>query len=277
MTRRLFAAAVALTLALTGCSFFGSARDSNDKITQATQLEWKNVQAGDCVPDMPEKDSYEKLPVVPCDQPHKAQVFKITTLEGSLPPSDDDVQAKVALDCIPAFKTFFGGSYYAAEEYKITYFSPDSAMWMSGDHSIQCLAKKKDGGDITGDLAGTMTALPNVVAVPEVGQCIGDPNDTTYSRGYLVIDCTAPHYYEAYATQAVTTAPASDSDSEKAADDFCVAQFATFIGIPFNDSTLSYRPFYPTTTSWAQGDKSMTCLVGSDQGGITGSLAGSQK
>ena len=50
--------------------------------------------------------------------------------------------------------------------------------------------------------------------------------------------------------------------------------FTAFIGIPFADSRYATRGYYPTTESWANGDRELLCTV-VDEGGarLTGSLA----
>jgi hypothetical protein len=57
----------------------------------------------------------------------------------------------------------------------------------------------------------------------------------------------------------------------------CQAVFADFVGIDFRSSTLDFHFYYPTPSSWAQGDRSIFCLVGDPGLTVVGTLQGAKR
>ncbi len=58
----------------------------------------------------------------------------------------------------------------------------------------------------------------------------------------------------------------------------CYDSFATYVGISYDNSTYRINSFNPTSGSWAQGDRTITCTIKSGDGSrITGSLKGAAK
>ena len=62
-----------------------------------------------------------------------------------------------------------------------------------------------------------------------------------------------------------------------ASDTFCYDQFATFVGLTYDESTLELASFYPTPESWAEGDHEIMCFISSPDGQVTGTLAGAAR
>ena len=279
MTNRALALLAAACLALTGLSGCSSARDADGNITTATTLKWSEVKEGDCVASIPSADSIDKLPVVPCKTPHKAQLYCAAELPAGSYPTQDQVQLTVLTTCIPVFKTFFGGSYFAATDYELQWIYPDTTAWAKGSHTVRAMIVRRDNADLTAGLKGTMTALANVEAEPAVGQCTGDLSNTKWNDGGIeILDCAKPHYYEVYAAQVVTAKPASNAEVKAAMTTFCKDQYVTFMGIEYDRGTMSIRPIVPLVEAWEGTPyRSIECLVGTDSGGVTGSLKDSKK
>lgn len=112
----------------------------------------------------------------------------------------------------------------------------------------------------------------------EVGSC----TDSSQLQGdevsqITLIDCAEEHDVEAYASTQVTgdTYPGKDAILEQA-DEFCLAEFTTFVGVPsYEESALFFSYLYPTEESWNDaGDREILCLVISDTP-VTGTLRGS--
>ncbi len=280
MTKRALAGLAALGLALAGVAGCAASGGPAPRvITSATTLALADARVGDCVGSVPKSQAVALLAAVPCSQPHEAQVFCAPTLTATAPPSPDQLQFQVLTDCLPQFKTFFGGSYFAATDYKLNWFLPDEAGWTSGSRAVRVVVVRGDGVAISGDLKGTMTALPNVVGVPTDDQCTGPLTGTSWNAdGVEIIDCAKPHYYEVYATLPVTTPPTTDDQIKAAMSEFCTSQYQTFTGAAYDKGGLTIRPFYPSVATWPSTPfRTITCLLGSDAGGITGSLKGSKK
>jgi len=65
-------------------------------------------------------------------------------------------------------------------------------------------------------------------------------------------------------------------DVDTLADDGCYAQFATFVGLEYEASTLDYFPIMPTAETWSQGDREVICSVFAETQ-TTGTLAGAAR
>lgn len=108
-----------------------------------------------------------------------------------------------------------------------------------------------------------------------VGDCLNiqtpnAPNDR------LSVDCELEHDAEVYA------ALVAEGDSfpgeeiiQATAYDSCGSSFESFIGVPYNDSVLSFTYLYPTEETWIAGDRETLCIVSNPSRMTLGSLRGS--
>ncbi|WP_263119144.1 hypothetical protein [Cellulomonas sp. RIT-PI-Y] len=88
------------------------------------------------------------------------------------------------------------------------------------------------------------------------------------------VPCSDAHDSEIYAEEEL---PAGDfpTDLDAQADDFCYGEFATFVGVPAENSSLGYQPMTPTEGGWEQmDDRVVQCIVMSAEP-VTGTLEGS--
>lgn len=118
-----------------------------------------------------------------------------------------------------------------------------------------------------------------------VGACLTDParsqeqeeEGSPASAGLVSAPCEEPHDYEAFAATDLTgDAYPGDAQVTRSAQDFCVAEFQTFVGLPHRDSDLVLRYVHPNAASWEAGDRTVTCLV-SGEGQTTGSLRNARR
>lgn len=112
----------------------------------------------------------------------------------------------------------------------------------------------------------------------KVGDCLNDGAASGEVSSVPTIDCAEPHDSEAYSSIII---PDGDYPGEDAvlsqADTECAADFASYVGIAYEESTLGYAYYYPTQQSWDSGDREILCLVYDPAGQVTGSLAGTAK
>ena len=90
------------------------------------------------------------------------------------------------------------------------------------------------------------------------------------------LPCTEPHDFEVFANVIIPDADAYPGESAvtEKADAECAAAFPDFVGIDYDSSIYGYSYYYPTDGSWADGDRTINCLIGDPAGKTTGSLAG---
>ncbi|MCS5715100.1 septum formation family protein [Herbiconiux sp. CPCC 205716] len=111
-----------------------------------------------------------------------------------------------------------------------------------------------------------------------VGECLNDTDGTEVSEVPLV-DCADEHDFEVYADFELTgdEFPGTDAINTQA-DEQCLTEFESFVGISYDDSTLGYTYFTPTEGSWTDGDdRLVSCLIGDPNGKVAGTLKGAAK
>lgn len=133
-------------------------------------------------------------------------------------------------------------------------------------------------GLLSGCGAVASALIPPSVPGIAVGQCTDLELSTgeTEISAIPTVDCALPHGWEAYAEHTF-----ADGDFPGVAaiqsqtEEFCLGEFETFIGVPYEESEYELQYLYPTEFTWTRAnDRLLTCLVGSDSGGVTGSLKG---
>jgi hypothetical protein len=114
----------------------------------------------------------------------------------------------------------------------------------------------------------------------EVGDCFNAPEADTVSEVELV-DCADPHQYEAYLAEDHPAAGddpfIGDEAMTEYADEVCLGEFESFVGIAWEESALNYFYLQPTAETWEIGDREILCAVYSDAGDLTGSAEGSEQ
>ncbi|WP_258184208.1 septum formation family protein [Microbacterium foliorum] len=163
-TRRALAlagSAVALSVALTGCSALngilgGGAGDADrdeetGQVTESANIDIFALKVGDCMMEAP-SGLLEDIDVVPCAEPHDQEVFyEITMDDGDF--SEEAIDA-ASQECIgDAYASFVGVAYETStlEVYPIT---PTQQTWDElNDRVVQCVISDP-AGQIEGSLEG---------------------------------------------------------------------------------------------------------------------------
>jgi len=148
--------AVALSLALTGCSalsgiFGGDAqRDEEGNVTEEQTIDIFALKVGDCMPASDSDGEINDADVVPCSEPHGDEVFfEFELADGDLP-SEDEITAEVEAQCVPAFTEFVGFDYYESA-LDFWWLTPTEDTWnQANDRLVQCVIFEPDPADPTG-------------------------------------------------------------------------------------------------------------------------------
>lgn len=171
MTRKkralaLAGAAVALSLALSGCSALSgimggsdAQRDDEGNVTEESNVDVFSLKVGDCMPATDSTGEITDVDVVPCSEPHTDEVFyEFELADGDLP-SDDEIQAEVEAECVPAFTEFVGTDYYEST-LDFWWMTPTEETWtQANDRLVQCIIYQPDEAgtgsmDVEGSLEG---------------------------------------------------------------------------------------------------------------------------
>lgn len=132
-----------------------------------------------------------------------------------------------------------------------------SAVLLAG-----CSSPASDEGQDVAEEAAEPTS--SSVLDWELGACVNDA-DTPLGADLADVPrvpCTEPHDSELFAIVTV------EGDSYPGADllidqgqTSCQEQFGEFVGIDFRSSLLDFHFYYPTPSSWSEGDRTIYCMV----------------
>lgn len=132
-------------------------------------------------------------------------------------------------------------------------------------------------GDLAGDIAKQM--VPAIA----IGECTNleaaSSEKSSEVNAIEKVPCDQAHSWEAYAEKqygADDTFPGEEAVIT-ASKDYCDAQFEGFVGRKYDESAIEVQYLYPTESSWKLKDRTITCLVGSSNKDVVGSLKGSGK
>lgn len=130
------------------------------------------------------------------------------------------------------------------------------------------------------DPSGTATAANDDADVfsIKVGDCLNDATASGTVTTAPIVPCAQPHDSEAFKSIVMKDGDYPGDDAVKSqADEGCAAAFADFVGISFDDSDLDISYYFPTSDSWANGDREILCTIYDDGVKTTGTLKGAAR
>lgn len=163
-TRRALAlagSAVALSVALTGCSALngilgGGAGDADrdeetGQVTESANIDIFALKVGDCMMEAP-SGLLEDIDVVPCAEPHDQEVYyEITMDDGEYSEEAVDTASQ---DCIGEAYTNFVGVAFDASVLDVYPITPTQQTWDElNDRVVQCVISDP-AGQVEGSLEG---------------------------------------------------------------------------------------------------------------------------
>jgi hypothetical protein len=109
------------------------------------------LRAGDCF-DLPgEAQDFIDVQHRPCGESHDAEVFAIVSYPpGDAYPSEAEMGAFLAQECIPAFKAYTGLDADADSSVGISALIPTPEGWGSGKRDFTCYLLARDGSPLIG-------------------------------------------------------------------------------------------------------------------------------
>lgn len=116
----------------------------------------------------------------------------------------------------------------------------------------------------------------------KVGDCFNYDDTATQVTSVEIVSCDSPHTYEAYNNYAIddskySTIP-TDDEFKTEFSNACYDSFTMYVGIPYESSIYNVTSLQPTSRSWAKGDRTIICLIISQDGKpLTGSARNSNK
>mgnify|MGYP003452446800 CR=1 FL=1 len=148
-------------------------------------------------------------------------------------------------------------------------------------------------------LAGCSAAQPtkrdadgNIIAANEnasvfdmrVGDCYlesdfsADDEEITEVESIPAVPCSATHDLEVYAVKPIDRNEfPGEAKVTASTENYCIKKFKSFVGKSYRKSELDVYYFFPTSESWAQGDRDRTCLVFDPDKTTTGTLRNARR
>ncbi len=112
----------------------------------------------------------------------------------------------------------------------------------------------------------------------EVGDCLNEDTAGSEVGEVPLVPCEESHVSEIYYSHMIDTPDLPDStEMEGIVTDVCLAEFESFVGMPYEESVLEVTWLEPTQGSWESGDRELLCMVVDPSGPVTGSLAGANR
>lgn len=153
-------AAVVLSAMLTGCGALGSLlgndvqRDDEGNVTEEGSIDIFSLSVGDCMPYTDDIGEMSEASVVPCSEPHADEVFyEFEAPDGEIP-TEEEFQAAVEEQCLPAFKDYVGIDYQDST-LGIWWITPTQETWdQANDRLVQCVVFDEADQELTGSLKG---------------------------------------------------------------------------------------------------------------------------
>lgn len=114
----------------------------------------------------------------------------------------------------------------------------------------------------------------------KVGDCIDSAALTGEVESVPTVPCSEPHDSEIFASTQLADGdyPGDDAVFELA-DEYCLAEFQTFIGISYDESEIYYQPLAPSQGSWdGMDDREVLCIaLDQSEAGVTGTMKGAAR
>lgn len=82
-------------------------RDDNGKVTEGGRSRVLSLRLGDCLPDVQTGELTRTVDLVPCEEPHKAQVIALFDLKGTFT-TRDDISQQAEEGCVERFSSYVG-------------------------------------------------------------------------------------------------------------------------------------------------------------------------
>jgi Septum formation len=148
-----------------------------------------------------------------------------------------------------------------------------------GDDDASSVTAERDTTTTESPSTTTTSESPSttetaVGVIPEefrVGDCFNDSAHGTNEMGeMIVVDCGSAHDAEVFAVATLPGDPAApypgDDEVDRLANELCLGEFASYVGIDFFDSAWEFGYFLPTEDSWRKyDDRLVVCMLNDPQ------------
>ncbi len=154
-----------------------------------------------------------------------------------------------------------------------------SVVALTGCTTISTLIDVYGGPAPEATPSAAPTFAPTGLIELAIGDCVDQAKleDGAASTEPLV-DCDQPHDLEVFASLTLDDGdyPAVETLVTFGSKE-CASEFTKFVGLDFGISALDFQYYYPTESSWANGDRGVDCLVFDPTQKTQGTLADAKR
>lgn len=140
-------AAGALVGGVLGARYWADTRPLGD-VQGRVSAAPRQLDAGHCIAELPSDGPLGRVPVVPCDQPHEAEVVGVHTYDDDVWPGQGAVGREAAAACEMDTAQEEAGA-------RAVVWAPGEVAWGQGDRESLCLAWTPDGAVVGSWADGT--------------------------------------------------------------------------------------------------------------------------
>ena len=131
--------------------YFTTARRGDDGAVNAGgTLSVTEMQVGDCF-TTGDEELISDVDAVPCDEPHKYEVFAVRDHTGPLPLTDASYQSVFDSLCLADFESYVGATWTSSQIYA-DMITPSEESYAQGDREYICFLYEPDPEDMSADL-----------------------------------------------------------------------------------------------------------------------------
>lgn len=142
--------------ALSGCSLVAShdakREDATGKVTASSNASVFSVRVGDCLNAADLSGEVQKVPAVPCTEPHDAEIIAEQKLTGDARPTEDEITSQADTFCRSEFESWAGVA-FDDSDLDVTYMYPTKDSWAQGDRTLQCIVQSAE--KVSGTMKGS--------------------------------------------------------------------------------------------------------------------------
>lgn len=259
-------AAVAVALLVAGCGQGGPARSDDGGVVTPGAVDAFDVSIGDCFMDDFGGEALaqvEDIDAVPCDQPHRNEVFDLFDLPDGEFPGEEELIRQSQEKCGERFTDFAGIDQHETR-LDLAYLFPTQMTWdTQGDREVVCTVY-----DPNGPVRGSIEGAGEDYALPGVRDCVDDE--------LRKVPCKKKHDAEIYRVAQLKGQEFPGEEKVKARTErMCVKAFKRYVGVAYANSQLSLLYYPPDQSMWDAGQRRAVCTVTDPSGPLTGSVKGS--
>jgi predicted small secreted protein len=156
---------------------------------------------------------------------------------------------------------------------------PAPASSATGGPGSSSRAESSSGGSATASSSAASSPARVSIDKLRAGECIDPaPVGSASVEDLPVVSCGLPHDEEVIAVRDLGAGSwPGDTEINARSDKVCSTQFASYVGIPVDQSRYDLSWYAPDQGTWQGGNRTVVCTASDSRGKTTGTLRGARQ